>query len=50
MKMLRFIGWVVIFLVVYVGFLILFQYGPLDFMEGAKREAARFQELLISQS
>lgn len=46
MRMLRFIWWVTVFLVAYAGFLILFQYGPSEFVKGARKEAAQFQQLL----
>jgi len=36
MKAVKFLIWLVIFLALYSGFFVLFQYGPKDVVEGAK--------------
>jgi hypothetical protein len=46
MKLLRFILWLLLFLCLFSGFFVLFQFGPSGFVEGAKSQIAEIQKLL----
>jgi hypothetical protein len=46
MKFVKFAAWLVVFVVLYFGFLVLFQHGPSGFKEGIKQQVVDTKELL----
>lgn len=46
MKVLQFFAWLIFFFATYVAFIILLQYGPFHFVEGAKQQISEIQKLV----
>ncbi|HEY6152422.1 MAG TPA: hypothetical protein VIW07_01650 [Candidatus Udaeobacter sp.] len=50
MALLRGIFWVVLFLVLTFCFVVLFDYGPRDFVNGAQKEYARLKSFVVKRT
>ena len=50
MALLRSIFWFGLFLVLTFGFVVLFEYGPRDFRNGAQKEYARVKSFVLKRT
>jgi len=50
MALLRGIGWFGLFLVLTFCFVVLFEYGPADFFNGAQKEYGRVKSFVIKRT
>jgi hypothetical protein len=50
MALLRGLFWFSLFLVLTFCFVVLFEYGPRDFANGAQKEYARMKSLVVKQT
>jgi hypothetical protein len=50
MALLRGLFWLVLFVVLAFCFVVLFEYGPHDFMKGAQKEFARMKSFVVKQT
>ena len=50
MALLRGLFWLVLFLVLTFCFVVLFEYGPRDFANGAQKEYARVKSFVVKQT
>lgn len=50
MALLRGLFWLVLFVFFTFCFIVLFEYGPHDFMNGFQQEAARVKALVLQQT
>jgi hypothetical protein len=50
MALLRGVFWFVLFLVLTFCFVVLFEYGPRDFVSGAEKEYARVKSFVVKRT
>jgi hypothetical protein len=50
MALLRGLFWLVLFIVLAFCFVVLFEYGPRDFVNGSKKEFARVKSFVVKQT
>ena len=50
MALLRGLFWLALFLVLTFCFVVVFEYGPRDFANGAKKEYARVKSLVVKRT
>jgi hypothetical protein len=50
MALLRSLFWFALFLVLTFCFVVLFEYGPRDFVNGAQKEYARVKSFVVKQT
>ena len=50
MAVLRSIFWFALFLILTFSFVVLFEYGPRDFANGAQKEYARVKSFVVKRS
>jgi hypothetical protein len=50
MALLRGLFWLVLFIVLAFAFVVLFEYGPRDFVNGSKKEFARVKSFVVKQT
>ena len=50
MALLRGLFWLVLFVVLAFCFVVLFEYGPRDFVNGSKKEFARVKSFVVKQT
>ena len=50
MFLLRALFWLVLFIVLAFCFVVLFEYGPRDFVNGSKKEFARVKSFVVKET